>query len=717
MSRRKQFSIKHSIPNRIRFVIPAVRWNESLQHQVYNSFDAIDGVSWIRINPKSASLIVRYREEILPRDSIINILEQTFSSRETDKALTKTTRSASTSFLGLSLFAAGVLFKQYILKAAVAQSFFSPTGIIVSLFALPLLRQGAESIKEKKVSLESFLGGSIIAACVAGEAMAALEILWITSASELLKTWVNERSRRAIRDILEVTTKKTYVLVENVELEVAVEDVNPGDVVVLHTGEKVSVDGKIIEGKALVDEAVINGRPEPILRKPKDRVFAGTFVRQGVIYVRAEKVGDETYLARIIEMVEDSLDNKASVQGVADQLAANLIKLGFVLTAGTGLLTGSLQRAFTVMLVMSCPCATILAASTAISAALSAAAKSHILIKGGRYLEEVGKAETIYFDKTGTLTENLPRIEKIHNYSDLKSDRLLQLAYSAEVHNSHPLALAIKEEAKRRGIEPITHHVCDFILGKGVRSEIEDHEILVGSYKLLDHFSVSTKKAARHVKRRIREYEKAGDTVIYIVQDGQLLGIMAFSYQQRESAGVVIEMLRADGVTEFGMVTGDEAESARRLCDDLGLSPCYPSVMPEEKADIVRSVKDENSGSVMMVGDGINDALALAEADIGIVMGAGGSDVAIEAADIALVRDDLNGIPFVRHLSHETLKVVHQNFWIATGSNLGGVALGAMGILSPAMAGLLHIVHTVGVLANSSRLLTKNLDDFEKQIG
>lgn len=710
----RQFVIKHSIPNRIRFVIPAIRWNTSLQEKLYNSLDTEQGINWIQVKPKSSSLIVRYQNKIITEKAIISLLEQLFNYQKPQKkqGKEKSNKSTSISFIGLSAYTVGILIRQNFFKLSVAQNFFSPTGLVVTLFALPLLRKGLGSIRQKKVSLESFLGGSIVIASVAGESLAALEILWITHASNLLNKWVNDRSRLAIRDILQVTTKNTYILVDNVEIETAVEQVNPGDTVVLHTGEKISIDGKIIQGEALVDEAVINGRPESIVRKLDDRVFAGTFVRQGVIYVEAEKVGDKTYLSRIIEMVENSLDNKADVQGVADQLAENLIKLGFIFTAGTWLITGSLQRAFTVMLVMSCPCATILAASTAISAALSAAAKNHILIKGGRYLEEVGRAETVYFDKTGTLTENLPQIEKIHNYSDQKTARLLQLAYSAEMHNSHPLALAIKNESERRNLEPITHHVCEYILGKGVRSEIENSEVLVGSKKLLDHFSLSTKNEARHVKQKIKKYEKDGMTVIYIVQDKLLLGIMSFSYQERSKAQGIIDSLRDDGVKKIGMITGDEAESAFRLSGKLGLSPCIPSVMPDEKAEIIKKAK--NDGKVIMVGDGINDALALAEADIGIVMGAGGSDVAIEAADIALIKDDLDGIPFVRSLSRSTMEIINQNFWIATGSNIGGVALGALGLLTPTFAGLLHIVHTLGVLANSSRLLLVNPDEYNK---
>jgi len=724
MTSSKRFYIRHSIPNRIRFIVPALRWKASVRDKVQATFDAVRGVTWIRINPRNGSLILRFQQDILSTDELVAILGQALPSSK--GATASRVREAAplplqndpqvTSFIGLSLYTAFVVLQKVFFKVAVAQGFFSPTGLVVTLFALPLVKKGMASIRVKQISLESFLGGSIIAAAVAGESLAALEILWITRASKLLQSWVNERSRRAIRDILQVTAKKTYVLVENVEVEIAVERVQMNDIVVLHTGEKISVDGEIIEGRALIDEAIINGRPEPILRVSGQAVFAGTFVRQGLIYVRAMKVGDDTYLARIVEMVENSLDNKAEVQGVADRLAADLIRLGFVFTAGTYMITGSLQRAFTVILVMSCPCAIILADSTAISAALSTAAKNHILIKGGRYLEAVGQAKAVYFDKTGTLTENLPKIEKIHNYSGLKTDFLLQLAYSAEIHNSHPLALAIKQEAKKRGLEPITHHVCDFILGKGVRSEIENSEILIGNKKLIEHFSISLEKIAPHIKRQIHRYEKKGSTVIYLVRDGRLIGIMAFSYRQRENAGEIIAQLRKDGVERIGLITGDEPESAHLLSADLGLFPCHSSVMPEEKAAIVRDAEKEVDG-VIMVGDGINDALALAEADIGIVMGAGGSDVAIEAADIALVKDDLTGILLVRQLSRSTLKIVHQNFWIATGSNIGGVALGALGLLSPAMAGFLHIAHTLGVLANASRLLLINMNKEKDNTG
>ncbi|MBC2712736.1 MAG: cation-translocating P-type ATPase [Desulfosarcina sp.] len=536
-----------------------------------------------------------------------------------------------------------------------------------------------------------------MAAC---EAAAALEILWVTSGGELLQNWITERSRRAIREILQVTEKETYILTGGVEVSIPVNQVQPGDTVVLHTGEKIAVDGEIIKGEAVIDDSPITGRAEPVTRAKRDKVFAGTFVRQGVIFVKAQEVGDRTYLARILRMVEDSLENKAPIEGVADRLAQNLIKAGFAVTLATLVLTRSAWRAFTVMLVMACPCATILAASTAISAAINAAARRHILIKGGRYLEEAGRANVICFDKTGTLTTNEPELKQLVNFNGLPEDELLQLAYATEIHNSHPVALAIKSEARKRGITPISHDVCEYFLGKGVRSEIHGEEILVGSHKLMEQFTVNPDMVRIHLEK----VKKQGLTLVFIAKNRELLGVAGFANQDRADVVDVVRYLQNDGFNKTAMITGDSKYSALEMAKRLNFDECRYSVLPEEKTDIVAGLRT-NGDRVLMVGDGINDAMALAEADIGIAMGAGGSEVAIEAADIALVKDDLKGVVYVRCLSRKTLKVVHQNFWIATGSNIAGVTLGALGLLSPVMAGMIHITHTLGILANSSRLL------------
>ncbi|MEA4857942.1 cation-translocating P-type ATPase, partial [Solidesulfovibrio sp.] len=460
------------------------------------------------------------------------------------------------------------------------------------------------------------------------------------------------------------------------------------------------VDGRVLVGEALVDDSPITGRAEPAHVGPGDQVFAGAYVRQGIIQVRAQCVGDRTYLARIMRKVEDCLENKAPIESVADNLARSMMRLGIAATGLTLLATGSLWRAFTVMLVMACPCATVLSAQTAVSAAIAAAAKRGILIKGGRYLEEVGKADTICFDKTGTLTSTQPHIECILNFSDLDENELLRWAYSAEMHNHHPLALAIRNEAVTREIDPISHVVCDFTLGKGVRAVIGDDVIRLGNRTYLEEAGIAVTEKADAVMPLMDR----GLTVIFLAQNQAILAALAFANEPRPDAKATVAALGRGGISKISLVTGDAQNTALDLCRELGITDCHHSILPERKGEIVAGLR--NGGrKVIMVGDGINDALALAEADIGIAMSAGGADVAIEAADIALVRDDLADILYVRDLSRRTLQVARQNFWIATSTNIGGAFAGAFGLLSPVAAGLLHIVHTLGVLANSSRLL------------
>jgi cation-transporting P-type ATPase C len=715
----KPIVIQHQLPGRIRYRMPRLRRPRNLQKPLIEMLTATAGVQHTRVNRKCDSVVVRFDPQILVQRKLTRILADFWRQQEEQRKAPEASAtrppakgsdprkselvSARRRFIGISVLAVGAGVRMFVWGLPLAQTLLSPLGALTALAALPLVKSGLSDLRQRRISLESFLGGSIIAAVAAGEALAALEILWITSAGNLLKAWITERSRKSIREILDVTEKETYILVDGVEVSVAVDQVRPGDTVVLHTGEKIAVDGRVVQGGAMVDEAPITGMSEPVPKADGDQVFAGTFVRQGVIYVCAEEVGDRTYLSRILCMVEESLENRAPVEGVADRLAQNLIKTGFGVTLATWLLSGSLWRAFAVMLVMACPCATILAASTAISAAINAAARRHILIKGGRYLEEVDRVDTICFDKTGTLTTNQPEIRQLVNLNGLSEDELLQLAYSTEIHNSHPVALAIKEEARRRGLAAISHDVCEYILGKGVRSVIDGDEVLVGSHKLLGHFNVEHAVVDAYLEKN----KQQGLTQVFIAKNGEIVGVIGFANRERHDLQPLIARLKDRGITRTAMITGDSKYTALEMACRLNFDECRYSVLPEEKAEIVAALKAEGH-RVLMVGDGINDALALAAADIGVAMGAGGSEVAIEAADIALVRNDLDAVLYVRDLSRKTMQVVHQNFWIATGSNVAGVVLGALGLLSPVMAGLVHITHTLGILANSSRLLVYN---------
>nr|WP_203545001.1 cation-translocating P-type ATPase [Desulfovibrio sp. JC010] len=715
--------LRHSTRGRVRFNIRNLVRNDHLAQNLDLELGRTGYVENVRTNIRCGSLIIRFKADKTSAEQLYAFLNELLGSAEINRPLgiggpacasdlcecnacevthagCNPVKSAFRRFVAVSAVMGVVFVRTSILGLTVAETALSPLGIIAMGLSLPLFKKAYDQLKRKRFTLEAFLGASCVAAVAAGEALTAFEVLWINSGAELVKAWITERSRKSISSILEVTSHHTFVLVDGVEVEREVKDLRKGDIVVLHTSEKVCVDGEIIDGEALMDESPISGRSDFVPRQVGDEVLAGTFVRQGVIYVRANEVGDRTYLSRVLKMVEDSLENRAPIEGIADQLAANLIKVGFVTTAGTWLITGSLYRAFTVLLVMACPCATVLAASTAVSAAISAAAKRNILIKGGRYLEEVGKTDTVCFDKTGTLTTNEPVLAKIVPLNGSNEERILQMSVSVEMHNHHPLAQAIKMEADAREIAPEEHSVCEYFLGMGMRAEVSDNEILVGNRKLMDKHEVEIADAAK----KTAPLRRQGRTVLFVAESKKIIGLLAFDNLIRPESTEVLQQLKHNGAENIVLITGDEPNTAKELSRRLGIPKVHASVMPEDKANIVDEMQAAGA-AVLMVGDGVNDALALTRADVGVAMGAGGSEVAIEAADIALVNDDLNGLVYVQSLSQQTLKVVHQNFWIATGSNLAGVVFGALGMLTPIMAGMIHIGHSLGVLANSARLL------------
>ncbi len=759
-------TIRHNIKGRLRVCIKKARYNEAWLLHVMACVQNLPHILYCRINAKCNSLVINYHTKHLDLQTIIQQINLAMDFLLNKEALTKKrfvanvcdakcacritepkkdlVRPAAIRFAGLTAVMAGVFIRTKIFKLTINQSLLSPLGAITILACLPLFKESYKQLQKKKISLEGFLGTGCVAAVFSSQTLSGLEILWINQGAELLNAWVTERSRKSISDILQETSHHTFRLVNGVEVETKVSDLVEGDIVVLHTGEKVCIDGEIIDGHALIDESPITGRADFISRSTGDSVLAGTFVRQGLIYVCAQKVGDQTYLSRILCLVEDSVANKAPIEGVGDKLAKNMIRLGLLATVGTYFFTGDLWRAFTVSLVMACPCATSLAAGTAISAAMSAASKRNILIKGGRYLEEVGKTDCICFDKTGTLTTSEPTFtdsllikspefylnllentkDSVSQDSSLKNNTeqaakraLLQLVLSTEMHNHHPLAQAIKQEAIRKHIEPIDHTCCEYFLGMGMTATINGHHIVVGNRKLMDYHQVEMTIENDSLRQEIAELRQTGKTVLFVACETELMGFLAFENPIRSESKHVINILKENGIKSTFLITGDEKNTAQNLSKDLGITDFYASVMPEQKASIVKELQSKYQ-SVIMVGDGINDALALTEANIGIALGAGGSEVAVEAADITLVNDDLYGIVYVHSLSKQAIKIVNQNFWLAFISNIFGMTLGATGYLSPFMAGMFHIVHTLGVLGNSSRLLSyevKEKSAYQKQ--
>lgn len=602
-------------------------------------------------------------------------------------------------FLPLTGLMGYQLVREYYYKQPVSQSPLSLTGIVAMIAAVPLLREAwKETFEEKRFTIHQFLAFSLVLGIFMGEALAAFEIIYILRLGMLLEEYVANRSRRAIRNMLEVSVKDAHVFSDGKEIDTPIEQLRRGDVLVVRTGQKVPVDGEIEKGEALLNESSITGRSEAIFKDTGSAVFAGSYMDKGVVYVRALKVGGDTYLARIASLVEASLNQKAPLQQRADELAAQLLKLGTLATLSTWVITQSVSRAFSVMIVMSCPCATILAASTAVSAALHNAARRQVLVKGGVYLEKIADADVYCFDKTGTITTEEPLVASVVSHDERD---LLFWAASAELHNPHALAGAVLRHAEALGVEPEQHSMSEHILGNGIKATVNGCDIMLGNQRMMSAEAVELSEYEQDAQRLIAQ----GQTAVYVVRDRHLLGVIGIKHRLRSGAEEVVNRLRVMGVKRIYLISGDERLVAEGLSNELALDACYAEVLPEEKAQVVNELRRDSDALVVMVGDGVNDALALSESDIGIAMVAGGSEFAIEVADIALADSDIWNLVYVRGLSKATLRIAKQNYYLAVGTNLAGIALGAVGWLNPAMAWLIHISHTLGIMLNSARLI------------
>jgi cation-transporting P-type ATPase C len=413
-------------------------------------------------------------------------------------------------------------------------------------------------------------------------------------------------------------------------------------------------------------------------------------------------VGRDTAIGRIITRVEEAEADRAPIQTVGENFSRRFVPASFALSGLTLLLTGDVRRAMT-MLLVACPCAVGLSTPTAISAAIGNGARRGILIKGGAHLEAAGRVDAIVFDKTGTLTLGRPVVTNVLSFDEAWTpEQVLAYAASSEIHSRHPLAQAVIRSTEERRIEIPSHEVCEVLLGQGMRTRSDDgRELLIGSQDLLRQQQVPVSEEAGDWVWRL---QRAAETPLLLAVDGKLIGLVSLRDTVRPESRAVLDALRADGVRRIVLLTGDSSETAAAVAAELGIDEFRAQVMPEHKQDVVRQLRAEGY-VVAVVGDGTNDAPALALADIGIAMGVSGTDVAVEAADVALASDDLHALLDLRELGRRTITGIQQNYGMSIAVNTAGLAVSAGGALSPVLAAILHNASSVAVVGNSSRLI------------
>ncbi|MGB8390006.1 copper-translocating P-type ATPase [Mycobacterium sp.] len=513
------------------------------------------------------------------------------------------------------------------------------------------------------------------------------------------------KTREAISKLLEMGAKEARLLVDGEERLVPVDQVQAGDVVRVRPGEKIPVDGEVIDGRAAVDESMLTGESIPVEKAVGDRVVGATVNTDGLLTVRATAVGADTALAQIVRLVEQAQGGKAPVQRLADRVSAvfvpAVIGVAVATFAGWTLIAANPIAGMTAavsVLVIACPCALGLATPTAIMVGTGRGADMGILVKGGEVLEASKKIDTVVFDKTGTLTRAQMKLTDVIAGKRQQPDLVLRIAAAVESGSEHPIGAAIVAGARERGLDIPAASAFANLAGHGVRADVDGQPVLVGRRKLIDEHDVVLPD---HLAAAAAELEGQGRTAVFVGRDGQVVGVLAVADTVKDDAVDVVHQLHAMGL-QVAMITGDNARTAAAIAKQVGIDRVLAEVLPEDKVTEVRRLQDEGR-VVAMVGDGVNDAPALVQADLGIAIGTG-TDVAIEASDITLMSGRLDGVVFAIELSRQTLRTIYQNLGWAFGYNTAAIPLAALGLLNPVVAGAAMGFSSVSVVTNSLRL-------------
>jgi manganese/zinc-transporting P-type ATPase C len=698
---------------RMRVHVPWVRSNSRRAVAVEEAVEKQNGVRAVHAYPHTGSVVVWYSPKRCDREAVMaaitsaeHVAAELIPARTPRSSDVRNTEVLRMVIGGTALALLGV--RRYVFQRP---PLLGPSGQLVATGATvfmgyPFLRGALRSLRSGRAGTDALVTAATVASLVLRENVVALTVLWLLNIGEYLQDLTLRRTRRAISDLLRGTADTAWIRVDDNEVQVPIDTIEIGDDVVIHDHVAIPVDGDVVDGEAVVDQSAITGETLPVSIVAGGAVHAGSVVLRGRLVVRARAVGNETAIGRIISRVEEAQQDRAPIQTVGENFSRRFVPISFIVSAITLAITGDVRRAMT-MLLIACPCAVGLATPTAISAAIGNGARRGILIKGGSHLEQAGRVDAIVFDKTGTLTVGRPVVTNIIAlHKDWQPEQVLAYAASSELHSRHPLAEAVIRSTEERRIIIPPHEECEVLVGLGMRTWADGRTLLLGSPSLLRAESVRvSKKAADWVDKLRRQAE----TPLLLAVDGKLVGLISLRDEVRPEAPEVLKKLRSNGIRRVVMLTGDHPDIATVVAGELGIDEWRAEVLPEDKLEVVRQLQDEGH-IVGMVGDGINDAPALAAANIGIAMGLAGTDVAVETADVALANDDLNRLLDVGDLGTRAVEVIRQNYGMSIAVNAAGLLIGAGGALSPVLAAILHNASSVAVVANSSRLIRYRLD-------
>jgi heavy metal translocating P-type ATPase len=580
---------------------------------------------------------------------------------------------------------------------------FVPLAVLLAAVAVglyPLVKKGlTDLVKERKVGTEIFVTIATTVAVFGGETVAGAILMVIILIAEFIAELNTDRARASIKGLIGSVPQVALVRADDGERTVPIADLKIGDVVLARAGEKIPVDGTVVGGNGSVNEAPITGESVSKDKEMGSTVFAGTVLESGALDIKTEKRGTDTMFARIIALVEEAEEHQAKVAKLADRVAAWLIPVVLVFLVAVFLVTRNIRMIVTLMIFTS-PAELGLATPLVMISAIARGAQNGILIKGGIYLESLAKVDVIVFDKTGTLTVGKPTVNKVAPEASSDEGALLRLAAGADRRSGHPLAKAVVEYAAAKGIEVPEPEDFEVIRGRGVKATVDGRKVLVGNAALLGENGVSV----------VEDGDDHGKTVVFVAADGRVVGSIVIADEVRPGAKEVVARLKATGVKRIVMLTGDNATTAKAIGAELRIDEVHAELMPEDKVKFIASLH-ASGHRVAMVGDGINDAPALAKADVGIAMGAGGTQAALEAADVALMTDDLSKIVLARAIARRAYRTIQENLFVGVGVvHVAGITAALLGLIGPIEAAIIHLGPDVLVFLNSVKLLRVKIE-------
>jgi cation-transporting P-type ATPase C len=699
---------------RMRVQVTWVRGNSRRAVAVEEAVAKCNGVRVVHAYPRTGSVVVWYSPKRCDRAAVLaaisaaaHIAAELIPARAPHSSEIRNTDVLRMVIGGAALALLGV--RRYVFARP---PLLGPSGRVVAsgvtiFTGYPFLRGALRSLRSGRAGTDALVSAATVASLILRENVVALTVLWLLNIGEYLQDLTLRRTRRAISELLRGSQDTAWVRLDaGTEVQVPIDTLQIGDEVVVHDHVAIPVDGEVIDGEAVVNQSAITGENLPVSVGIGSHVHAGSVVVRGRLVVRAQAVGNQTTIGRIITRVEEAQHDRAPIQTVGENFSRRFVPTSFIVSAITLAITGDVRRAMT-MLLIACPCAVGLATPTTISAAIGNGARRGILIKGGSHLEQAGRVDAIVFDKTGTLTVGRPVVTNIvAMHKDWQPEQVLAYAASSEIHSRHPLAEAVIRSTEERHISIPPHEECEVLVGLGMRTWADGRTLLLGSPSLLRAEKVRVPKKASEWVAKLRSQ---AETPLLLAVDGKLVGLISLRDEVRPEAAAVLKKLRTNGIRRIVMLTGDHPDIAQVVADELGIDEWRAEVMPEDKLEVVRGLQDDGY-VVGMVGDGINDAPALAAADIGIAMGLAGTDVAVETADVALANDDLHRLLDVRDLGARAVDVIRENYGMSIAVNAAGLLIGAGGALSPVLAAILHNASSVAVVANSSRLIRYRLE-------